>query len=507
MLLTSLDSFLEDSKNYQTVPVISHVFADTLTPIQIFQQLEGTATFLLESKDEQSPWSRYSFIGLNPFLYLVEREGTFCLLDNNDSVILEGKTLTNVFEDALKYVNVKPLEHIPIPFRGGAVGYVAYDAIRHFEPILRKSTEHDMTESVHLVFCQTIISYDHIKKEMYMIELPRVTDNPEQNKNIFSAAKDSLEQLIDKMFSGARSNKVMSPPKDHVEVSFEQVNSNYEKEKFLQDVERIKEYIRAGDVFQTVLSQRFERELTVSGLDVYRVLRMINPSPYLFYLKLGEYEIVGSSPERLVQIQDNHVEIHPIAGTRHRGHNREEDNRLAEELLQDEKERAEHYMLVDLARNDIGRVATYGTVQTPVLMEIGRFSHVMHIISKVTGELSKTVKPLEALIASFPAGTVSGAPKIRAMEILQEIEPTQRGIYAGAIGYFGFDGNIDSCIAIRTMVIKNNKAYVQAGAGIVADSVPEKEWEETRNKAKALIKAIEMAETMFAVSEGRASNV
>jgi anthranilate synthase component I len=241
--------------------------------------------------------------------------------------------------------------------------------------------------------------------------------------------------------------------------------------------------------------------VTVSALDIYRVLRLINPSPYLFYLRYDQLEIVGSSPERLVQVQDRHVEIHPIAGTRPRGETPEEDKQLAEELLADEKERAEHYMLVDLARNDVGRIATYGSVKTPKLVEIGLFSHVMHIVSKVTGELHTNTQPLEALMASFPAGTVSGAPKIRAMEILQKLEPTKRGIYAGAIGYLGYDGNIDSCIAIRTMTIQNGKATIQAGAGIVADSDPESEYKETQNKAKALIRAVQVAESMFQKKE------
>ncbi|MGA9288324.1 MAG: anthranilate synthase component I family protein, partial [Anaerobacillus sp.] len=231
--------------------------------------------------------------------------------------------------------------------------------------------------------------------------------------------------------------------------------------------------------------------------DLYRVLRIINPSPYMFYLKMNNVEIIGSSPEKLVQVQDGKIEIDPIAGTRKRGRTDQEDQQLAEELLHDEKERAEHYMLVDLARNDVGRVATYGSVSVPQLMDIGRFSHVMHIISKVTGVLSHQFTSLDAVVASFPAGTVSGAPKVRAMQILNELEPTSRSIYSGAIGYIGFDGNIDSCIAIRTMVIKDGTAYVQAGAGIVADSIPENEWEETRNKASALIKAIQVAESIF----------
>lgn len=495
MFITSKEQFLADSTNFKTVPVVSRYFADTLTPIQIFQQLESEATYLLESNDEQSPWSKFSFIGLTPFLYLTEEKGRY-LVSTETEEIFAGESLKQSFEEAIRYVNVKPLEDLAIPFRGGAVGFVAYDAVEQFEPVLQKAGGSDQRK-VHLIFCQTIIAYDHNKKELFVIELPRVTDDREKNEQIYFASVDRIEMLVQKMLTQEKQARLISPPNQTTEVDFAKVRSNYEKEKFLADVIKIKEYIRSGDVFQAVLSQRFEMDITVTGLDIYRVLRMINPSPYLFYIKMKDVEIVGSSPEKLVQIQDRHVEIHPIAGTRPRGKSKEEDERLAKDLLQDEKERAEHYMLVDLARNDIGRIATYGTVKTPVLLEIGKFSHVMHIISKVTGELREDVHPLDAFVSSFPAGTVSGAPKIRAMEILKEIEPTSRGIYAGAIGYFGYDGNIDSCIAIRTLVIKNNKAYVQAGAGIVADSVPENEYEETRNKAKALLKAIEVAEEMF----------
>ncbi|MBU8907249.1 anthranilate synthase component I [Desertibacillus haloalkaliphilus] len=493
---TTLSTFLEDSQIYHTIPIVRHFFADTLTPIQIFRQLENDAAFLLESKDEQSPWSRFSFIGLNPFLSLEEEDGVYELKTKKRESVLTEASFQAAFDATLDYLKVKPID-TPIPFKGGAVGYIAYDAIREIEPVLQQNKKHE-TNKFHFLFCETIIAYDHIKKELFIVYHARTTSDHDQNKEVYQRATRDIEAIVEKLTVSTQESKLFSPPKVVEDVDFSNVKSNYERQQFLDDVNKIKDYIRAGDVFQTVLSQRFELDVSVSGLDVYRVLRMINPSPYLFYLKIGGQEIVGSSPERLVQIQEGHVEIHPIAGTRKRGRTAEEDDRLAQELLADEKERAEHYMLVDLARNDVGRVSTYGSVDTPVLMEIGRFSHVMHIISKVTGKLGEHVHPIEALMSSFPAGTVSGAPKIRAMEILQEIEPTDRNVYAGAIGYLGYDGNVDSCIAIRTMVIKDQKAYVQAGAGVVADSVPEMEWEETRNKAKALIKAIQVAEDMFA---------
>lgn len=495
MLLTSKTDFLQQASQFKTVPIVSHYFADTLTPIQIFQQLEHEATYLLESKDEQSPWSRFSFIGLTPFLYIREKNNVFTV-STNEETIFESTSLQQAFEKAIYYVNVKPLDELAIPFRGGAVGYVAYDAIEHFEPSL-KGNERSEKELISLIFCQTIIAYDHHKKEMYVIELPQVSDVSQENEQIYDRSVENIDQLLQKIFIQEKTARLISPPSNRKEVDFSRVRSNYEKEQFLKDVQKIKQYIHSGDIFQAVLSQRFEVDLTVTGLDVYRVLRMINPSPYMFYIKMDDVEIVGSSPERLVQIQDGHVEIHPIAGTRPRGKTAEEDKALAEDLLQDEKEIAEHYMLVDLARNDIGKIAKYGSVKTPALLEIGKFSHVMHIISKVTGQLADDIQPIDALVSAFPAGTVSGAPKIRAMEIIKEIEPTERGIYAGAIGYFGYDGNIDSCIAIRTLVIQDKKAYVQAGAGIVNDSVPEKEYEETQNKAKALLNAIQIAEEMF----------
>jgi anthranilate synthase component I len=284
---------------------------------------------------------------------------------------------------------------------------------------------------------------------------------------------------------------------DQFEVNFDDIKSNYEKSKFMEDVEKVKEYIRSGDIFQAVLSQRFEIPITIDGFSLYRILRIVNPSPYLFYIRINDTELVGSSPERLIYIQDKHLEIHPIAGTRRRGKTNEEDRYFEEELKNDEKEIAEHYMLVDLARNDLGRVAEYGTVKTPTLMEVGRFSHVMHLISKVTAKKKENVHPIDALLSSFPAGTVSGAPKIRAMQIIKELEPNARGSYAGCVAYVGFDGNIDSCITIRTIMVKNNTAYVQAGAGIVVDSVPELEWKETCNKASAMLKTVQLAEKIF----------
>ncbi|MFC0470285.1 anthranilate synthase component I [Halalkalibacter kiskunsagensis] len=498
MITPTFLEFQKTAETYKTIPVFQRFFADGLTPVQIVHQLGEQVSFLLESKDEQSSWSRYSFIGLNPMFELVEENGTYKTYSKSREKVIEEKTFQQAFDATMRFLHVQPLD-IPIPFRGGAVGYMSYDAIETIEPTLQTETEQKLPH-YQFLFCQTLIAYDHVNKELSVLVHARPNEE-ESLVNTYHEARAEIKRIHSLLEQPINGLMLKNVPKTDQEVSFEHVTSNYKKEAFLDDVEKIKEYIRAGDVFQTVLSQRFEMEVSASALEVYRVLRMVNPSPYLFYLKFDQIEVVGSSPERLVQVQDGHVEIHPIAGTRKRGKDEQEDVILAKDLLADEKERAEHYMLVDLARNDVGRIAEYGSVETPTLLSIEKFSHVMHIVSKVTGRLRAGTKPLEALMASFPAGTVSGAPKIRAMEILQELEPTKRGVYAGAIGYLGYDGNIDSCIAIRTMIIENGKAYIQAGAGIVADSIPEKEYEETQNKAKALIRAAQLAEKMFGKRE------
>ncbi|MDV2884333.1 anthranilate synthase component I [Alkalihalophilus pseudofirmus] len=500
MTHTDFTSFKQAAKTYDTVPVVKRYFADGLTPIQIAYQLQDQLTFLLESKDAASPWSRYSFIGLNPMYQLVEESGVFHTYSEDGSQIARSQTFEDAFDQTLQHLNVKPLD-LPIPFKGGAVGYMSFEAIQSIEPSLKKGPlskqDHNNEQpAFHFLFCETLIAYDHTKKElMIIIHVP--TKQSTFLKEQYDAAFSQIDELFTTLERSTSGLMVPAAIENTEEVSFDGVLSSYTKPDFMKDVETIQEYIRAGDIFQAVLSQRFEMPVTSSAFDIYRVLRMVNPSPYLFYLKIGDVEVVGSSPERLVQVADKHVEIHPIAGTRPRGADEELDNQLAKELLADEKERAEHYMLVDLARNDVGRVAEYGSVKTPTLLEIGRFSHVMHIISKVTGELREGITPLNALMSAFPAGTVSGAPKIRAIEILNELEPVKRGIYSGAIGYLSYDGNIDSCIAIRTMIIKDQKAYIQAGAGVVADSIPEKEFEETQNKAKALLRAVQLAEKMF----------
>lgn len=499
---TSIEEFIHDHKHYKTIPIISHVHVDTITPIQIFHALQDQAVFILESHDQESQWSNFSFIGLNPIYFIREKEKVFSFENAKHVEIMTDSSLSRLFERMETMLNVKK-PSISVPFIGGAVGSIRYDAVSLFEKVDEHIKAVKQQSKCELLICETIIAYDHHQNKMTFIHYETTTghETKEQLKTIYKNAISKITSLYRVIIRHEGLEPTFMNIGD-ASVPFSNVLSNYEKEAFEKDVEKIQGYIQAGDIFQAVLSQRFEKVVSVTGFDLYRTLRMVNPSPYMFYIKLEDEELIGSSPERLIHVLNHHLEIHPIAGTRRRGNTKEEDFRLSEKLLKDEKELAEHYMLVDLARHDIGRVSEYGTVQTPKLVELVYFSHVMHLASKVTGNLKRDIHPIDALISAFPAGTVSGAPKIRAMQILHEIEPTPRGSYAGCIAYIGFDGNIDSCITIRTISLQNGKAYVQAGAGIVADSIPELEWKETRNKACALLKTIEVAERIFQKERG-----
>ncbi|AZB43333.1 anthranilate synthase component I [Bacillus sp. FJAT-42376] len=498
MTHSDLPSFLEDAKTCRTIPVVQSYKIDTLTPIQIFNSLKQQAVYILESNDRESNWSNYSFIGLNAVMTIKEKQGHFVIQEKNGAVKYKSSSFSDVFRHLDQSLQIK-LPDLPIPFKGGAVGFIGYDSVSLFEKVQKHSGLNDSDPVCSLAVCSTYIAFDHAENQLYFIQFSFLNGNEQEDEKIalYKKAEAKIQELVKELQNKEPLQELFLNYDQRSLVSFDHVHSNMEKHEFIQKVQKIKNYIAAGDVFQTVLSQRFEMPMEANGFELYRILRKVNPSPYLFYLKNDETEIVGSSPERLIHVQNGHLEIHPIAGTRKRGKDEKEDAQLAESLLADEKEKAEHLMLVDLARNDIGRVANYHSVKTENYMELTYFSHVMHLFSKVTGSLRKDVHPTDALLASFPAGTVSGAPKVRAMEILQELEPTPRNQYAGSIAYIGFDGNIDSCIAIRTAVVKNNKAYIQAGAGIVADSVPESEWEETRSKASALIKAIELANRQF----------
>lgn len=500
----SKQQFLNQAAEYKTLAVSTTVIADTKTPIQLFQLFDEQAAFLLESKDPVSPWSNYSFIGLNPTLYLQDEEEKFVLRNADEKLIWLEENLQSAWERVMNDFHISP--DLPdLPFPGGAVGYLGFEGYRFYEPRVGGAEEgiHD----ANFMFCETILAFHHKEEELTIVHFQDTSAGPEAS---YEAAEQKLSRLVDTVEKGTNAifPLVSADVKLNDEEVFEGVTSNYTKTDFEADVNKIKDYIAKGDVFQTVLSQRFEYPVNSDGLSLYRVLRKVNPSPYLYYIRFRDQEIIGSSPERLVKADDTRkLEIHPIAGTRKRGSSKAEDKALAADLLSDEKERAEHLMLVDLARNDIGRVSEYGSVEVHDMMDVSYFSHVMHLTTKVTGWRKKEIHPFETLFSTHPAGTVSGAPKVRAVEIIQELEKSHRGVYAGAIAYYGFNRAIDSCIAIRTMILKNGIAYVQAGAGVVQDSVPELEWEETRNKAKALLYAVKLAEQRTAKEEGTTHDI
>lgn len=444
------------------------------TPVGLYEQLyrDRKNSFVYESLEEAGRKGRYSFIGSDPFL-------TISSIRDRIEIIFQDKVFKengNPLEMIRKIISDRKEYPSVCPFPGGALGYLGYDAIRYFENIPDENQDGIETPDLFFMFPGEILIFDH-EKELINIVIYSL-DNADSRIN-------HIINIID--MDPAESDLIM-PDSNEKEVDFQ---SNIEKGEFEKKVKRAKEYINAGDIFQVVLSQRLSFILKNDQFTVYRLLRRMNPSPYMYFLDLDDYSILGSSPEILVKCTDGEIVSRPLAGTRPRGKNDSEDKRLEKELLNDEKERAEHVMLVDLARNDLGRVCKTGSVHTDQFMDVERFARVMHIVSNVKGSLMNNKDCIDLLKAAFPAGTVSGAPKIRAMEIIDELEPIRRGIYSGSIGYFGFDGNMDMCIAIRMIVVKGRQGFIQAGAGIVADSVPENEYFETLNKAKALLQALQ----------------
>jgi anthranilate synthase component I len=486
------------ARDYNLIPVVRHLLADTETPIRVFQQFYSEKrAFLLESVEGGVKWARYSFIGTDPFLTVKAKNGVTEVLNGKDSKRYEDRKPVEVLKSLLRSYKSPSLEDLP-RFTGGAVGFFGYDLLQYYERLPKHRVDDLQMDDIQFMFCDQVIAFDHFKQQLKVISNVHVplgaTD--EEIIRAYDETCAKIDATIEKLMRPVSANRMNHRPIPQ-DVELGEIRSNVSKEKFISNVNQAKEYIRAGDIFQVVLSQRFEIESNVEPLQVYRILRTMNPSPYMYVLKMDDEVIVGTSPELLVRVGDERVETRPIAGTRPRGNTPEEDLELEKDLLADEKERAEHLMLVDLGRNDIGRVSEYGTVKCDSFMEIERYSHVMHIVSNVTGKIRRDKDFFDAFLSCMPAGTVSGAPKLRAMEIIAELENEARGAYAGAIGYLGFSGNLDTCITIRTIVFKNGKAYVQAGAGIVWDSVPEKEYEETVNKAKALLKAIRTAEQVF----------
>lgn len=468
------------------IPIYREVLADMDTPLSIYRKLEGGEySFLLESMEGGEKWGRYSFIGLNPSVIIrakghkLERLNAAGEIhsETGDPIVFLRKTLSAY----------KPAVFDGLPrFFGGAVGYLGYDTVRFIEVL--PDTNRDVLGFYDMVFviCDQILIYDTFNQSLKIIRNVHL-----KKGDHLQSAYDQAIAEIDNIVNRLRTVPVLESkaiPQDERPVS-----ANMSAEDFKDIVRKAKDYIQAGDVIQVVLAQRFQTTWQAEPFSVYRALRKINPSPYLFYLRFGVEYLVGSSPEVLVRFENQKIDVRPIAGTRPRGATEEEDRRLEQELLNDPKERAEHIMLVDLGRNDVGRVARYGSVEVNELMVIERYSHVMHIVSNVRGIIKEGKDAFDVFAATFPAGTVSGAPKVRAMEIIEELEPDRRGPYAGAVGYFSFSGNMDLCIAIRTLLIKDGQISVQAGAGIVADSDPEKEYQETVNKARGMLRAIEWA--------------
>jgi anthranilate synthase component I len=494
MKQTSFEEFVELARRGTFVPVVKEIMADLLTPVSAFLKVaeHSDYAFLFESVEGGEQVARYSFLGKDPFLVLRSKDGK-TVIERSGVTSETNEPFVRVLRRLMAEFRAPFVPDLP-RFTGGAVGFIGYDASVGFEPALDEAwtnaawakTAGVEDQSGFMLF-DTVLAFDHVKHRILVIANARVTADEDLGALYqFACAKiQFLERELERGLSHTPSKPRPVPT----------VGSNVTRETFESGVRRIKEHIAAGDIYQAVLSQRFETKVAAEPFTVYRALRHVNPSPYMYYIRMGGLAIVGSSPEMLVRVEGRRVETHPIAGTRPRGRNDEEDLRMAEELKRNEKERAEHVMLVDLGRNDVGRVCEYGSVRVPQYMALERYSHVMHLVSTVEGRLAEERDHLDALVACFPAGTVSGAPKIRAMQILSELEPTRRELYAGAVGYIDFAANLDFCIAIRTITIRDGIARVQAGAGIVADSNPAAEYEETRDKARALLQAIEMAET------------
>ncbi|MGM0546841.1 MAG: anthranilate synthase component I [Bacteroidota bacterium] len=481
-----LTDFEKLAKDYTAVPVHRRLMADVLTPVSLFLSLrkEARYPFLLESVEGGEQVARYSFLGRNPYQVL-QYDGQLVTLESNEEI---GKLKEPYFE-ALKRLTTQHNEpEIPdLPrLTGGAVGFSSYDTVREVEQLGDAPRDDLNIPEAIWAFYDEVFAFDHVKQQVIIIKTVFTEDSDQSAEKLYNEAQQALDRMEELVYQPGRSD-------DSFSIRPDELSSNIPQPEFEQMVEQAKKYIYEGDIFQVVLSQRFETDFSGDRFMLYRALRMVNPSPYLFFLDFDDFGLVGSSPEVLVRVQDEETQLLPIAGTRPRGKTPEEDLELEEDLKNDPKEIAEHVMLVDLGRNDLSRVCKPATVRPVREQVIERYSHVMHIVSDVKGELADDKTAVDALKYCFPAGTVSGAPKIRAMEIIDELEPTKRGPYAGAVGYFDFSGNMDTCIVIRTMLVTDSKVYIQAGAGIVADSDPQKEYEETQNKAGALVEALSVA--------------
>ena len=463
---------------------------DLETPLSFFKRLERDRySFLLESVEGSERWARYSFLGTSPHRVFKSRGNQVEIVENGKLKKLVSEVPLDLLQELLKDCRPVTVPGVP-PFFGGALGYVSYNAVEQFHEITNSKQDPLGMPEIFFVFVQTLVAFDNLKHTI------KVIDNVEIKEKInLRRAYDASVKRIHKVIGSLQKKPRGIEPRDlNQSNGNRKFRSNLTQQAFEKAVTRAKEYIKAGDVIQVVLCQRLETETSSDPFEIYRALRFINPSPYMFYLELEDLRVIGSSPETMVRLTGNTIELRPIAGTRRRGATPEEERALEDDLLADPKERAEHIMLVDLGRNDVGRVAEIGTVEVNELMAIERYSHVIHIVSNVRGKLATDKSAFDLFVSAFPAGTVSGAPKIRAMQIISELEPQKRGLYAGAIGYFGYNGNLDTCIVIRTILMKGKKVFITAGAGIVADSDPQLEYQETLNKARAMLKAVDLAE-------------
>jgi anthranilate synthase component 1 len=498
--LPDLPTFTELARQYRWVPIRRRLLCDSLTPVSAFHRLDsGHSACLFESVIGGEKVGRYSFLAVDPFFQLSARRHQVTVRSAEGEQTFDCADPLDELRQRLQSVKVAPVPELQSqPFVGGAIGYASYDVVRYTEHLPNAPLDDRQLPDLSFAFYDRLVIFDNVTKTMTAIVLVSTEANADGKDldQLYQQATARLDQLVRQLGTPRTGLELHDiDPTGDMKLTCE---SNFSKPAFEQAVRRCVEYIRAGDIFQVVISQRWKVPVSADPFDIYRTLRVINPSPFMFFLRTPEVTLVGSSPEIMCRVMQGQVTVRPLAGTRPRGRTEDEDRRLAAELLSDPKERAEHVMLVDLGRNDVGRVARYGSVQLSDVMTIERYSHVMHITSNVTGELAADKDAFDALRACVPAGTVSGAPKVRAMEIIDELEPHRRGPYAGVVGYLDYNGNMDTCIALRTMVFLNGVAYVQAGAGIVADSVPETEYQETLNKARGLLRAIEITQLWHA---------
>ena len=493
----SFEDFAARARSSACVPVYRQLVGDDLTPVSAFSRIERSApSFLFESVVGGEKVGRYSFLGTEPFMRFEARGRQVVVTDARRPDAERRYETDDPFAELERLVETHRAAHMPgLPrFTGGAVGYASYDAVRYTERLPNVPADDRGLPDLSFAFFDRMVLFDHIRKTVLVVAQAHLEPGCDL-RAAYDRACAQVDELVERLATPAEVLPLRDIDADGPVTI--QPKSNFTREQYEDVVRRCQEYIKAGDIFQVVPSQRFELKTTAKPFNIYRVLRVVNPSPFLFYLTFDDFQLIGSSPEILVRVEEGNVTIRPLAGTRRRGKDEAEDRALAEELVADPKERAEHIMLVDLGRNDVGRVAEYDSVVLSDVMKVERYSHVMHITSNVTGKLKAGKTAFDALRAGLPAGTVSGAPKVRAMEIIDEMEPTKRGPYAGAVGYIDFTGNMDTCIALRTLVMQGDTAYVQAGGGVVYDSVPGDEYEETVNKARGLLKAIEIAQTQL----------